>query len=88
MTTLSEFRASGCWSDTPADDFPGHGFSDYRAGMVYGGNADKDACLLIQAIDTLADKYAVELFGDDFVGGLANCEAELWHAARVEGVIK
>lgn len=88
MTTLSQFRASGMWSDTPADDFPGHGFSDYRAGMVYAGNEEHDACLLIQALDTLADKYEVELFGVSFAGTIADCEAELWHAARVEGVIK
>ena len=87
MATLSKFRASGVWSDTPADDFPGHGFSEYRAGMVYG-DEDGNGCLLIQAIDTLADKYIVELFGDDFAGTIADCEAELWHAARVEGVIK
>jgi len=75
------------WSDTPDRDYPGYLDDTDAAGMVYTG-PDGGFALFIRAINTLRDKYEVDLFGDDYRGTLADCEAELWHAARVEGVIK
>lgn len=87
--TLSQFKAEAEWTDDPAADYPGYGFDDREvgAGMVYTG-PDGGFALIIEAVDTLDDRYMVELFGDDFAGTLADCEAELWHAARNEGVFK
>lgn len=83
---LSKFRAGRTWSDNPERDAPGHGYGDgdNLPGYLYHAGA-----LYIQRCNSNPDglEFHVELFGADHVGTLADCEAELWHAATVEGVL-
>ncbi len=85
--TLSDFCATLEWSDDPERDFPGNGYGDACKGA---GWLFLNGSLLIEqqvpAMRGCPAVFHVELFGDDFSGSLADCEAEFWHAALNDGV--
>lgn len=77
LPTLKEFRATGrkaIENELPCRD----GFAPTR-GLAYW----KDI-LFIQHLGWHA--WHVELFGDDFTGGLRECEQALYDAAMDEGI--
>jgi len=89
---LKDFRLSReKTEDVTAEEHEGYGYEDQyppgTVGYLYnGGN------LFIELVKPgaceSADQYHTELFGADYFGTLADCEAELWHAALCEGVVE
>lgn len=72
----------------------GYGYEDQydkgTSGFLYNGDnlfIQQISPLEFGALDTDGE-YLVELFGDDYRGTLANCEVELYAAAKREGVLE